>query len=901
MAIHLALRSAVGTVVILVAVLMMLASSALSQQPDADVVLYGDHVPEFKRHDFGETPMPFINPFDAREEAVDPFTRLVVEPVAGLRNPIGTLQWGQTTFGKFVILGDFQGLFFTARQAIGVFDSEEKTFVAIHPSTDPDNRGTQRSLVTATPNLRRSRIFWAGEASPDYAPAVVPGHAGYIEADLDVPPAQWPIRILGAEVSEAGFDGVGHLWHEEPGTALCPTANPYGCDWVVLQAYYGRQILVVRVDGTSNTTVAVHDTAPQMHPGCSIPYGPHPVFPPAIDRSRPRTDRRWISTYDMLGGVGTPSPGCPGFITKRMQEFSLNIEAPGTGIVPKSPLFHGPNAGIQIVSDSFDSRGGLWVTYHPAGETPRLAIYLRNGGGEHSYFDPTQPTATVTVAPDVELSFDHQAGTKNYAHWIAESYGMMFMGGPQSIQRARTGFGAWVKDGGYKISLGRDVLPTEPRECSGYQNEHGVNVHQSCACPSGTTADQDCEDEPNCGPTVACSAVLRACATPAKLSNTYLACECPPAVGPDATCPHPNCPAGQSCTAFGEDAFGDRWGMLSIGGAPTSLFMPYSYGTPIGGSVFSASQLDSFPSHNLYLLRVPIVTVPPDGTSDGPPTVTWAGGKLWFFAERSGVLKYRVRDKGLWSSWFDLPANVSLAPGAAAISSETQGIEVFARRSGDLRIHSTHLADPACTPGVNCMWESWTAGPSAVVASNDEPAAAYDASGVAVVAIRNAADGRIEFSRRTGPAAWSAWTKIPNLISDRAPALGLHGDDGELWVVAHETNSELLRRRRLNTSGGIVGSWSTVGASGTNPSGWATAAALAFEPGRMRVLAASTDAFSPVLQTIFVGGVADGYWTNWQTLASEPISTRRPALAVVNGDTNLFTNWLNTIQETLVK
>jgi hypothetical protein len=106
--------------------------------PRADIVVYADHQP----------PPITTNPFSAQEDPDDPITKILLERVPGLYNPLGSQSWEVEAWGKYVLLSNYDekggGLFQNiVDQRIGVFDTEKKTFCQL--DLDPTTTVSRRS------------------------------------------------------------------------------------------------------------------------------------------------------------------------------------------------------------------------------------------------------------------------------------------------------------------------------------------------------------------------------------------------------------------------------------------------------------------------------------------------------------------------------------------------------------------------------------------------------------------------------------------------------------------------------------------------------------------------------------------------------------------------------------
>jgi hypothetical protein len=182
-------------------VLAALGRQASGQSdPRADVVFYGDHRPTTFL-----TGATFESPFDYREFSNDVMTRVAFDEVPGMRNQVGTLQWGLAAYGKYVFVGfyKYEQQFAPEGQSLGIFDSERHRYYLLNISSQSlANRG----VVVANPTARKSRVFFAGSGDV----------FGYVAADLDQEPTAWIIRAISRR------------WRTTPTTSGTRTSGRYG-------------------------------------------------------------------------------------------------------------------------------------------------------------------------------------------------------------------------------------------------------------------------------------------------------------------------------------------------------------------------------------------------------------------------------------------------------------------------------------------------------------------------------------------------------------------------------------------------------------------------------------------------------------------------------------------------
>jgi hypothetical protein len=348
---------------------------------------------------------------------------------------------------------------------------------------------------------------------------------------------------------------------------------------------------------------------------------------------------------------------------------------------------------------------------------------------------------------------------------------------------------------------------------------------------------------------------------------------------------------------------------VELGGAPASLWSSPHAGSGPGDQAHI----------NAYLTRVPVaVDLPGVHTSTVAPALVWSVNpactssqcdRVWLFGapegSTAGTLQYRTRDQGLWApSFAALPTNVSLAGGPAAVYTASSTafadatVELYARRQSDGKLVRSQLTTPVdCGLGgrAACQWASWQAVPGSPV-TDVEPTvaiASLDNNQTATVflALKDAS-GTIWLAERHG-GTWSAWRAIAGLTSDAAPSLVFKVDDAQVWLFARERQGGAIRYARVD--GGHSGPWATAGGAGAVLP-WSTAPTAVYT-GRLRLLVGSGTFPSFTYQTTFTGGA----WDGWKTITSGAGTTRRPAAANVDGDLNVVTTYVTSLQEQLVK
>jgi hypothetical protein len=837
---------------------LFLALSTLTGCVDpVDVIVYAARLPSFFRVSSNASPQAFSNPFTDAKLAghpEHPETRIIVKTTPGLQLPEGSgLAWGHVSWGKYVVTGYHQGDG-VEDQRVGVFDTETHAFCEL--DLDPSLHGTAGVgwLAVAEPQARRTRIYFQGLGSVGYA-------FGYIEADLDTlhpcdPVSGWPIvgfTSMDLNCRAVGLP-LGCTWDDvcasagqpagcvptvdlPPDLVPCPDAALFAppedhCQWdgmdtldpttVVLNNYLSALLVVLRVDTAGVLTMPDAYRTPKYQPpgqDCFL----WPVSHPVVDRTRSAGDLRWTSVFD-VPAFGPCTPG-----GKPAQEFRFD----GSTITPTSPLFVPVQGkGFAGGSGPYDSAGNLWLD----------GYLYRRVGSEHTYYDPTQPTAAVIVPADQVMGFDGgdiysaPAGLQvgNAVYWLTRAI----------LERAIAPSGPagpWTTDATYKVTLGTTKLPADRGTCS----LSGAFCGKTGDCgPGGGVCRFVCQ---SCGP-ILCTLTGSVCDDQGTA-----------------------CPAGQQCL----DVTGPHAKYnVSSGGSPASLWMLLDYGG------VSAT----------YLGRVPLSVPLPDGAATSRPASAWNGGdcashprqcRLWLAAEKGGRLKYRVRDDGFWSGWFDVtPQAPPTVTGGAAILTEGTTLVILARHATSGVVQWSLLTSPTtCTPGADCAWLGWFSMPSAVTTQHDIAATNH---GTAFVAVRNAVDGKVWYTRGLqGAFGWEPWAVIDGLTTDAAPSVV--SDTGRVAVAAREAGTGAVKVAFVVDGAGPT-AWSEPGAS-TALKPWGTAPAIVRRPGQLQLYAAKSGA----PEHVYVVASAGSQWGAWRRLPSRSTATQQPAVVDVNGDTNLVT------------
>ncbi len=305
----------------IVVVLSILIANAASGAPRSDIVVYGDHVPTYTRDGI---PHFFANPFTERDEPDDPDTRVLVEPVSGVRSPIGTVTWSIEAFGKYVFVGNYDEGHAGVGENIedhrvGVFDTETKTFCELDMNPAAVVNSSAEWIVTTNPTARQSRILVQGFGD---APL------GYIDADLDNsnpcdPVSGWHVHTFSSAdlnaaaptlpvdrkpcglvfgVPSCSLDGMALLRHDDV----------TGADTFVLHEYFAKRIVVGDINAAGALSITDVYVTPLWKPaaGNGACFTIQPVSSPSIDNTRPVADQRFASGFDMVCDVPDGTPGC---------------------------------------------------------------------------------------------------------------------------------------------------------------------------------------------------------------------------------------------------------------------------------------------------------------------------------------------------------------------------------------------------------------------------------------------------------------------------------------------------------------------------------------------------------------------------------------------------------------
>ncbi len=256
--------------------------------------------------------------------------------------------------------------------------------------------------------------------------------------------------------------------------------------------------------------------------------------------------------------------------------------------------------------------------------------------------------------------------------------------------------------------------------------------------------------------------------------------------------------------------------------------------------------------------------------------------RLWMVAEHGGVLKFRIRDDGLWSTWQPLPTNLASAGGASAIFVAGGTVEVYARSSAGT-VMMTSLTSALSCALASCTWAPWQVLPSSPI-TDQEPAVELRATTGPFVAVRRASDGRVLYARRQS-GAWSTWRLTDStVLTNAAPALVWNpGDtnDGRMWVIVRDQSTGKLQYGRINSLS--FGTWVEIPVTAPEP--WGTAPAAIWDGDRVRIFIGAAASPNPVYQLTY----DNPGWETWATLFSRGQSTTQPAVTRMNTDLDLVT------------
>ncbi len=893
------------------------AGRARAVTEPADVIVYADRVPAATA-----SGAAFVNPFIApREDPDDSPTRLLVSRASGLRLPRGTGNWGVATWGKYVLVGNYdenaQGVFQDIEdQVVGVFDSETHAFceLDIDPSVRA-NAGVQW-LSVADPAARRTRIYFEGIAAPDGSGGAV---FGYIEGDVDNPAPCDP--VTGWRVVRFT---AGHL--NAAGSATDPPCPDGACGFdglalldpetVVLGNWMSSRIVVLRVgDGViagAWVHALPHWQPPEANGDC---YVVRPVSRAAVDPTRDSADLRFTQVFDTSCFADDPAHPQPSTCTPFLGLCPATGEACSEEGCPgycEQPIFGNYVPCTDVADCRFNLICGQSVDLGSCTTECRQthpSMVCSGDPSRHCTQDVNCPTGQQCVCnkpwakPAQEYSFDGHAITATSGFfqaapdtvmtslgrydtlgnlWLSASSGgaspyasvpvLYRRGGPGHRYDATTSTTAMTvvpdqADIGFE-GTNMFNLPVDASQVGGAMYLLGRRSLQRALLTVGGWV-KDTGFKTSFGIDVLPSGA-HACTETRWCEKTFCDDDNPCAVG--------------ECVPTETATFPWLKAAVPQGGAPSALWTSAS---------FSATQGTT---KNFYVFRIPLATPIPDANSTKlggevvRPAIAWSGDRLWMVAEHAGSLMYRVRHNGFWSTWYPFTAPIA-AKGGAAVTASSNAVEVFVRGAADSRIYGTLLAAPTCTPGA-CAWSPWTAVTASPRATAD-PAVAFQDFAQPTLVIRDS-DGAFRYSSRF-LGTWSPWTIMGGLKAADAASIAWHPADGSKWVVARDRGSGRIRASRI-LGDTTYTPWDDVGDGGALT--WQGAPAVASNGEQVRVFAAAKQAPAFVHQTIWDGA----RWGGWRALSSGATAVRQPSAADVHGEINLVTYGAeNTAVETSVE
>jgi hypothetical protein len=907
---------------------LFVTAPAVPAAPRADVVAYGDHPLSATLGG-----LPFAPPLTSCDRASDSVicpagglkTLLDYEVVPGLSHPLGTTGWGLATFGKYVLMGNYElgisGLAFgtppinVADQQIGVFDSEEKTFCVLDLDPQVSALAAVEWIEVATPAQRQSRIYFQGFRS-----ASTGWIFGWIDADLDaedpcdaetgwqvsgflpddlndaassLPPEKTPCP--GVFSAFCGFDGM-QILHHDAAT---------GTDTVLLHNWFTQAIIAATVDGGGALSIVDVHVAPPWQPeeGEGACMNLRPVIQPAVDPTRSLPDLRFTTGFDQSCNIPDGTPGCApwvGLCPGTGQACSIGSTCP-------NKVCEVGYADCTSNADCAPFNGNCTDACKLVHPGTRCAA----SGDPCARDDDCAPGEDCICGPGrpfQEFRFDGATITPTSAHlqtapfanhhllgvydnlgglWVAKNpYDMLTdpLGeGSQLGIYFKNFFGEHnyydpANPEGSEIHAPNVLLPFQ-RPNIFAQPSHAVQL----ANVMYTTGRDSIERAFSGFGTWARDAGYKAFLGADVLPRQPRSCiggtrnQKPCYVGAD-------CPGG-GCGTFLENSVGDIWKAdVVLGGAPRSLWV-------------SPRNVDHARRYgpNGYLVRVPVSALIDDSVSTVRPGAVWtedAGcastcNRLWLFAEHDGALKFRVRDDGQWSGWHPLPGNVATAGGVSAIFFAGT-VELYGRSTSGLVITSALASALDCAPA-SCAWTSWQTVPGSPL-TDAEPAATvqdFGANPGPVVAIRET-DGRVRYARRTN-GVWTAWKKAgTGVLTNSAPAIASNPADatGRLWIVALSNSTGEVHYGRVG-NGLAWSSWKTGPAKPAEVSAWLTPPQIVWDGTRLRLFAAKQGFPEQIYQVTYDNSDFDA----WGKPISLGIATRQPVAALQNGDVNLISYW----------
>lgn len=919
---------------LIVGILSLFVTSTALAANRADIVAYSDGIPSLT---LGGA--LFAPPVPSCERVPSPGncggqtrTFLDHESVSGMQHPVGAVGWGLATFGKYVLLGNYeQGSSGTALigppisplldQQIGVFNTEENTFCVL--DLDPANlvQGGVEWLATATPESRQSRIYFQGfPAQGGNNGAVV----GYLEADLDNddpcdPTTGWQVETYSpGELLSAtpaiflpdmapcltpagndfcGFDGMQILSHDSGSNT----------DTLVLNNWWSQRIVLLEVAPSGPSVVDVYPTDGVWQPeGSGTPcMALRPVIKPAVDPTRAPGDLRFAVGYDQFcdiflppaSGCAASQPFCPSSGTA----CTLGQACPGS-VCTVGYKDCATNADCGAYNGTCSN---ACLSIHPGTKCSGSGTPCARGSNcpvdEDCVCGPGRPLQ--------EFKYDGNMVSSTSARFqVAASHQQATLGMYDSIG------GLWVADNPYD-----DTAPPESLDdthVAVYGATAGEHVYDNLMDPTGNEIHPPSTsmifertrwyDRPahsvqvgNAVYTVGTNTLQRATLasgdwSPDSTYRAYLGSDVLPSASPKcqggSTPRHlcksdTDCPGGTCVNTSGAEAVDDTWKRdLVPGGSPPSLWT---------APVFT-DQTRSF-DLNTWLLRVPVAVQVPDSISAVPPAIIWTtssacGGtactRLWMIGEHGGSLKYRVRDDAIWSGWHPLPTNIVAVGGASGLQFNGS-VELFARSAAGTVITTKLTSALDCAPGA-CSWSAWSSIPGSPI-TNVEPAAAvqdFGANQGPFLAVRRSSDGRIQYARRSA-GVWSTWRTTGNRVEPvGAPAVVSNPNDlsGRMWIVATRPADGEVHWARV-TDGLTFGAWTAATSRPVGVSAWGASPQVVRDGSRIRIFVPEAASPHSVWQLTHDGQD----WDSWAKIFSGGSSNLQPSAAVLGPNTELLT------------
>jgi hypothetical protein len=879
-----------------------------------DVIVYGDHVPSVQSNG---TPFfnPFVNPVEDNDTPPDSTqdtpTRLVMKTAPGLGYPLGSHAWGHVSWGKYVLLGSYDeaaggGGQHIDDQRIGVFDTESGSFCQLDVDPSVAANAGEEWLVVKDAAARQTRIFFTGFAAG--SGAVI----GFVDADMDndtpcdATSGWYVVRYTRADINNAAatlpptkmpcpnatcnFDGIEYLGYNAT----------TGRDTLVLNNWFDTRIVIAEIDTFGNLHVPDVHVLPYWQPvgGDGICYARRAVGQPGVDRTRPETDRRFSYSFDPGCQTDVDPPGCAPHLGICPDGTSCSDSEPCQSQYCDRPL------GLQYVpctSDANCTPFGFDLGSCTSCPPVHPALFCSSSSTQHCGITAQCPTGETCVcrfpgSAAQEFAFDgtvifptsaiFQSAQGHFTPNLSayDGYGNLWLSDVNEAFNPSTSKGAivYLKDASGEHSYYNPtnasvseirpedrVIPFEAQAFPTYYANDAQHVAESMYIVNQSSLQRA---------NFAFGTWLKDSAYKMLLGSGILPSEarrCAGGSNADAACTTAvQCPGG-ACNLANSAVGAHGNANLSLGGSPPSIWVAPRF-----------TDLSRKHGHiSAYLVRVPTVTDLVDGVSGYRPGVAWSGDRLWLVAEHGGLLNFRLRDDGFWSTWHTLPANVALSSGAAVVSNGSM-VSLFARGSADGKVYRSDLATALdCTPG-NCTFSPWCALPNSPVIDQEPSATIRGFTGPMVAARRS--DGKVVYAWQTasgGCGTWSGWhVAKPSFSTDAPPAIAWHTDENKAWIVARETGTGNVKYTRITDSDATA--WGMVGTGGSQAP-WGTAPGIAFDGARMRVFVAK----SPFPNWVYQSIEDTTGWSNWRQVSSLSLATRQPAAANVNGEVNLFTHW----------